>query len=401
MTAPTRIVAGFMPLLDSALLVTAAARGFAEAEGIKLHLVREASWASIRDRLSVGRLQVAHMLGPMPIALNLGLAPLTSKTLVPMALGLGGNAVTVSRSLWAAMERAGARPDLDPMEAGRALRQVIADGLAPRFAVVHPHSGHGYELRYWLAASGIDMTSVEVVILPPQLMPDALASGALDGFCAGEPWNTAAVLQGTGRIATVKARIWRQSPEKVLGVDAAWAAANPEALDALLRALHRAAVWCGDPSNRGDLATLMAGEDCLACPAEWLLPALSGEIGVGDGITVAVPDFFVPQAFAATFPWRSHALWFYSQMVRWAQVEASPEAAATAGRTYRPDLWRRALAPLGVALPGANSKVEGALDRPTPVGSAGASLVLGPDGFFDGTRFDPDSLDAYIASQAR
>ena len=231
-------------------------------------------------------------------------------------------------------------------------------------------------------------------------MPDALHSGNIDGFCAGEPWNTAVVRQGVGRIATVKARIWRQSPEKVLGLDAAWAGANPGAVDALLRALHRAALWCGEAGNRSELARLLADSAHVGCPVEWLLPALSGEIGVGDGVVVRVPDFFVPQAFAATFPWRSHALWFYAQMVRWGQVAPSALAAGIAGGTYRPDLWRRALGPLGVALPGANSKVEGALERATPVGSAGASLVLGPDGFFDGTRFDPDSLLSYIAAQA-
>ena len=67
--------------------------------------------------------------------------------------------------------------------------------------------------------------------------------------------------------------------------------------------------------------------------------------------------------------------------------------------TYRPDLYRAALKPLGVALPGANAKVEGALTAATPVGSAGASLVLGPDGFFDGAIFDPDEIDRYIAAQ--
>lgn len=411
-----RIRAGFMPLLDAAVLVVAARRGFAQAEGIDLALQRESSWATIRDRLAVGQMEAAHMLGPMPIALNLGLAPLHARMAVPMALGLGGNAVTVSNALWAAMEGEGARPDLDPSAAGHALRRVVArgparglaggaGGLRPRFAVVHPHSGHGYELRYWLAACGIDPGAVEVVVLPPQLMPDALLSGGLDGFCAGEPWNTAAVAQGSGRIAAVKARIWRQSPEKVLGVDEAWAEANPEALDALLRALYRAALWCGDAANRAELASLLAGQDVVGCPPEWLLPALSGDVGVGGGVFVPVPDFFVPHASAATFPWRSHALWFYSQMARWGQVGHSPEAARVAGGTYRPDLWRRALCPphgpSGVALPGANSKVEGALDRATPVGSSGASLVLGPDGFFDGARFDPDALDAYVASQSR
>ena len=73
MGASHQITAGFMPLLDSALLVVAREIGFAKAEGVELSLVRESSWANIRDRLAVGHFNVAHMLGPMPIACNLGL----------------------------------------------------------------------------------------------------------------------------------------------------------------------------------------------------------------------------------------------------------------------------------------------------------------------------------------
>ena len=130
------------------------------------------------------------------------------------------------------------------------------------------------------------------------------------------------------------------------------------------------------------------------------MPALTGTIGVGGGERRRV-DFFVPFAKAATFPWKSHALWFYSQMVRWGQVKHDKRNEEIARDTYRPDLYRAALEPLGVALPGANAKVEGALKIATPVGSAGASLTLGPDGFFDGGLFDPDHFDAYIADQAR
>ncbi|WP_201404349.1 CmpA/NrtA family ABC transporter substrate-binding protein [Kaistia sp. 32K] len=394
-----------MPLLDSALLVVAREKGFAEAEGIELRLVREISWANMRDRMAVGHFDVAHMLAPMPIACNLGLTPLAVPTHVPMALGLGGNAVTVSNALWRRMEDAGAKPDLDPALAGRALRAVLrerakAGDPVTRFAVVHPHSGHGYELRYWLAACGIDPErDVEIVILPPPLMADALGAGHIDGYCAGEPWNSIAVASGVGHIATVKAKIWRLSPEKVLGVAAGWAAENPHALDALLRALYGAAEWCGNPGNRADLAALMAEPDYVDRPAEWLLPALTGDIPTGSGNSVLVPDFLVPHAKGATFPWKSHALWFYSQMVRWGQIPASDQNAAIARETYRPDLYRSALKLLGVALPGANAKVEGALTEATPVGSAGASLVLGPDGFFDGGVFDPGSLEAYIAGQ--
>lgn len=404
MSVDCRVTIGFLPLLDSALLVAAREQGFAETEGIDLVLVREHSWASIRDRLAVGHFDAAHMLGPMPIALNLGLAPLAAEIVAPMALGLGGNAVTVSRELWRAMRDNGATPGLDPASAGAALRRTIAArGAArrPRFAVVHPHSGHNYELRYWLAACGIDPeTDVEIVIVPPPLMPDALAAGRIQGYCVGEPYNSASALAGSGRIVTTKSLIWRSSPEKVLGVAAGWAAANPEALNRLLRALYRAAQWCGAAANRGALAALLARPGYVGCPEEWLLPALSGRIPTGDGPTghdqvIAVEDFFVPHDKAATFPWKSHALWFYSQMARWGQIVASPAREAIARDSYRPDLYRTALGPIGAALPGANAKVEGALPKATPVGSAGASLILGPDGFFDGKVFDPDRVDSY------
>lgn len=399
-----RIAAGIMPLLDSAILVVAREKGFAEAENLDLHLVREISWANIRDRMAVGHFDVAHMLAPMPIACNLGMTPLATPTLAPMALGLGGNAVTVSGSLWREMANTGAAGDLDPTTAGLALRATLAAGAKAgrpplRFGVVHPHSGHNYELRYWLAASGVDPDrDVEIVILPPPLMADAMGAGHIDGYCAGEPWNTAAVVKNVGHIATVKAAIWKSSPEKILGVAAHWAQANPDVLAALLRALYRSAEWCAQPGKREELTALLSRPHYLDCPVDWLLPALSGQIQTGAG-TVQVDDFFLPQAKAATFPWKSHALWFYSQMVRWGQIDATAENAAKALDTYRPDLYRLALKPLGVALPGANAKVEGALTSPTPVGSAGASLVLGPDGFFDGKVFDPDALSAYLKSQ--
>lgn len=402
--AAFEITAGFMPLLDSALLVAAKEKGFAAAEDVDLHLARETSWANIRDRLAVGHFQVAHVLAPMPIACNLGLTPLAAPTIAPMALGLGGNAVTVSNTLWQAMADAGARPDLDPTVSGAALRAVVSarvrGGESPlRFAVVHPHSGHSYELRYWLAACGIDVVrDIEIVIVPPPLMPDALASRTIDGLCVGEPWNTGCALLGRGHVATVKAAIWRSSPEKVLSVGTAWATANPDALAALLRAICRAAQWCAIPGNRTELAEILASAPYVDRPADWLLPALTGRLPVGDGRTVTVEDFFIPYAKAATFPWKSHALWFYSQMVRWGQVAHTPANAAMARETYRPDLYRAALKPLGIALPVANAKVEGALQSPTPVGSAGASLVLGPDGFFDGRLFDPDRLDDYVAA---
>lgn len=407
MSGEHQIEAGFIPLFDSAVLVVARELGFASREGVNLSLHRETSWANIRDRIAIGHFDVAHMLGPMPLAFNLRLAPLSADTIVPFALSLGGNCVTVSNAVWAGMADHGAEADADPSRTGEALRKLIATRNAKgepklRLAVTHPHSGHKYELSYWLAACGIDpLADVDIVIVPPPFMPDTLAAGHVDGYCVGEPWNSLSVVRGTGRIVTAKARIWRNSPEKVLGVRKSFAEARPEALAALLRALHHAARWCQAPENRTALADLMAQRAFLGVPAELQMPALSGRLDLGAGIIRTIDDFFLPFDKAANFPWKSHALWFYTQMVRWGQVAHTAENSRTAHETYRPDLYRAALKPLGVALPAANAKVEGALTAPTPVGSAGASLVLGPDGYFDGKVFDPDEIEAYISAQSQ
>ncbi len=374
-----RIAAGFIPLTDSVLLVIAREKGFAAAQGVELTLMRETSWANIRDRVAVGQFDIAHMLGPMPIAASIGLSPIDVPVIAPMALGLGGNAVTVSLALWQQLAAAGAPPDFSAREVGAAVADVVkAGGAKLRFAVVHPFSSHNYELRYWLAASGIHPDrDVEIAILPPPLMADALRAGRIDGYCVGEPWNSVAVEAGSGRIATVKAAIWPLSPEKVLGVTARWAEANPAALAALIRALHLAARWVGDPANHGEAAAVLEQPAYLGQPAALIRRALAGAIVAGGGETLHVANFFVPHARGANLPAPEHALWFYSQMVRWGQIEHNAENAGHAAHSYRPDLYRAALAPLGTLGPA------------EPAASA----------FFDGQPFEPNDLDGYLSAQ--
>lgn len=370
-----RITAGFLPLTDSLILVMSKEKGFAADHGVDLDLVREISWANIRDRVAVGQFDVAHMLAPMPIAASLGFSPIDVPVIAPMALGLGGNAVTVSTALWERMVAAGAPPDFSAREVGTALATVVrGGGRTIRLAAVHPYSSQNYELRYWLAASGVHPDrDVEIVIVPPPLMADALKAGRIDGYCVGEPWNSVAVDAGAGRIATVKAAIWSASPEKVLGVTDRWAAANPEALAALLRAMADAARWCGDAANHADAAAILARPEYLGQPALLIARALSGAITAEPGKANMVDAFFVPHDHGANLPDPNHALWFYSQMVRWGDVAPSPESAAVAARSYRPDLYRAAV---------------GTSDQ-TRLGSR----------FFDGRQFDPEAIENYVADQ--
>ncbi|MEO0497601.1 MAG: CmpA/NrtA family ABC transporter substrate-binding protein [Pseudomonadota bacterium] len=386
----TQIRCGFLPLLDAAILIAAREKGFTEAQNIDLSLVRETSWANVRDRLAVGHFDAAHILAPMPLAANLGLTAIGQKLIVPMALGLGGNAITVSNKLYAQLRE----PDIgDPAEAGQRLAALIAEPDAPklRFAVVHPFSAHNFELRYWLGASGISPDrDVDIVVLPPTLVPDALSAQSIDGYCVGEPWNTLAVRAGMGRILTTKNAIWASSPEKVLAVPEALLDDNPDVIASLVCALTASAHWCSDRANAEALAEMMAKPDYLDKPEADIRAALLGPAG------------YEPFARAATFPWQSHALWLYSQMVRWGMAEHSAVNSHAAMQTYRPDLYRAALANVDVAVPAANAKVEGALASPDQVGAhtrgAPGALLMGPDGFFDGLSFDPDQLDRYLAA---
>ncbi|MEQ1697306.1 MAG: CmpA/NrtA family ABC transporter substrate-binding protein [Hyphomicrobiaceae bacterium] len=395
------IRAGFVPLLDSAMLVVAREMGFAAAEGLDLRLTREASWANIRDKISFGHLNVAHMLAPLPIAINLGLGPVQADIIAPMELGLGGNSIAVSLALASELSKTGPIDPNDPAAAAANLARVVAARNRtghPRlvFGVVHQFSSHFYEMAYWLAVAGLaPYRDIELLVLPPSHMADALAGGQIDGFCAGEPWGTLAVGRGVGFVVTRKAKIWRAAPEKVLGVRRDWAEREPQSLAALMRALYRAATWCDEPQNRPQLAAILAQPHYVGLPKEMLEPVLenrSATLPPG-----AADSGFTFSAGAATFPWISHALWFYSQMVRWGQSPYSEGAMAVARRTYRPDIYRATLSPLGISMPSANAKLEGALLNRIPVGTPTGQLTLGPDGFFDGGIFDPDKVLEYVS----
>lgn len=397
----TRLSAAFVPLNDAAILIVAHALGFASDEGVDLVLVRDTSWANVRDRLVYGQVQAAHIPAPLAVAVTLGLGQLDTRLIAPFKLGMNGTAFTASPQFAAALDPNPKRRIDDPVATAHDIANAI--GLhhrKPVFGIVHRFSSMALLLRYWLASAGIDPDSdVALRVLPPSLMGEALANGEIDAFFAGEPWNTAAIASGAGELVATSAALWQKGLEKVLALREDWAASNPATLDALIRALDRAASWCDDPANHDELAELLAQPEYLGQSAELIRPGLAGVMPLSRGSQpVSLRDFMIFHREAANFPWRSQGLWIYSQLVRWAMVDPSEEAAQTASGVFRSDIYRRAMAGTTTAMPGASSKVEGALSAPLAVGSARGPLTLGPDRFFDGREFDPNHVDAYIAA---
>lgn len=388
---------GFLPLVDAALPVLAHELGFAEQQGLRLELVRDMTWATVRDRLLYGHTDAAHMVAPLAIATALGRGRPAVPMAVPFVLGLNGNAVTFSTAL---ADAVGLGETLgDPVAIGRALKQVAGQRRL-RFGVVHRYSSHNYMLRYWLAGVGIRPdVDVDIVVTSPPFAADALAASEVDGICVGEPWNSIAVDRGVGRIALATAQIWRRGVEKVLAMRSAVVEERRDAVLRLVRALHAAAAHFVDPANAEANAAILARGDYLDASPDAVLRAITDRLRLTPGgEPVHYPDFMFQYREAANFPWHSQAAWLYAQMTRWDGGAYSDADAATAAQVFRPDLYREALSGSGAPLPGASSKLEGGLESPLGVGSVQGRLTLGADRFFDGRSFDPEDIAGYLAN---
>lgn len=378
---PLRI--GFIPLVDAAALIVAVDKGFAKAEGLDVELVREVSWSNVRDKLNIGLFEAAHLLAPVAIASSLGLGHVKVPIVASFNLGINGNAITVSPALHEALMSELDGDPTDPMATAQALRRVVvardragADPLT--FGMTFPFSTHNYQLRFWMAAGGVDPDEdVRLVVLPPPYMVDSLASGHVDAFCVGAPWNSVAVDLGIGHILHFVSDILLRAAEKVLAIRQAWAEKNPDVVAALTRAHVKAAAFIEAPENRDETAAILAKPEHIGVSPEVLLRTLDGKLKVSpDGTMRESSRYLLVGREGAGRPDPRQAAWLYAQMVRWGQAAISPDALRTAEAVFRPDLYDSAL--------GAASSMGN--DLPDPVGA------------FAGPSFDPNGIAAYLAA---
>jgi NitT/TauT family transport system ATP-binding protein len=373
---------GFIPLIDAAALIVAVDKGFTAAEGLDVTLVREVSWSNVRDKLNIGLFDAAHLLAPVAIASSLGLGHIKVSIVAPFNLGLNGNAITVSPALHAAIMAEIDGDRFDPMATALALSRVVAarrkSGAEPlTFGMTFPFSTHNYQLRFWMAAGGVDPDEdVRLVVLPPPYMVDSLANGQVDAFCVGAPWNSIAVDRGVGNILHFVSDILVRSVEKVLAVRRGWSEKNPELVAALVRAAFRAAEFIERPENRFDVARLLARPEYIGVDADVILRTLEGRLKISaDGTVRESSRYLLVGREDAPRPDPAQAAWLYAPMVRWGQTATGPEALATAKAVFRPDLFDAALGREGKA--------------------THASHAVGA---FAGPAFDADDIGGHLAA---
>jgi NitT/TauT family transport system ATP-binding protein len=336
------ITAGFIPLTDAAPLIVAHEKGFAAEEGIALDLVREVSWANIRDKLSVGLFDAAHMIAPLALASAAGIGHVKVPMIAPVTLALNGNAITISTAF---AREIGGVPD-DPSAVLPLMRAAIARrreaGLnPPTFGVTFPFSNHNYILRAYLAAGGIDPDEdVQLVVIPPPLMVGSLERGLIDGFCVGSPWNSVAVDRGIGHIVAPGSALFRAIPEKVLAIGGALADGDPDAAQALTAAVVKGAAWCADPANATTLAEMLADPRHLDVSAALILRTIEGRLVFAPGgPSREVPDFIRFDVPGAIRPDAARMTWLYAQMVRWRQAPLDLGMAGRIDALLRPGMF--------------------------------------------------------------
>jgi NitT/TauT family transport system ATP-binding protein len=375
---------GFIPLCDAAVLIVAVDRGFTAAEGLDVELVREVSWSNVRDKLNIGIFDAAHLLAPVAIASSLGLGHVKVPIIAPLALGVNGNAITVSPGLHAALAAAAEGSMVDPLVSARALARVVAERKARgddplTFGMTFPFSSHNYGLRFWMAAGGVDPDDdVRLVVLPPPYMVESLANKQVDGFCVGAPWSSVAVDRGVGIIVHFVSEILARATEKLLAVRARWAEHNADALASLVRAHRRAAAFVEDSANRDEVTALLAGPNRLGVAADVVRRSLDGQLKIApDGTARASDRYLMFGRKGAARPDGKQAAWLYAQMVRWGQAPLSAEMLAAAKAVFRADLFDAALDE----------------EKPDLKGEPGDGI-----GTFAGPPFDADDVAGHLAA---
>lgn len=393
---------GFIKLTDMAPLAVAREKGFFAEEGLSVALEPQANWKVLLDGVADGQLDAAHMLAGQAIASAAGIGSRVP-IIAPLSLDLNGNAITVSNNVW---ERIAPRLPKDAN--GRVRHPVSAEvlkGMPLKWGMVFPVSPHNYELRYWLAAGGINPgfylpgdiqgttgAEMQLSVTPPPQMPATLEAGTIDGYSVGEPWNQAAVKKGIGVPLITDAQIFPDNPEKVLGMTADFAARNPNTVKALLRAIIKAQQWLDAEGgkNRQEAVQILARPEYVGADADVIAASMTGEFTFAPGDTRDAPGFNVFFDRYAGYPFYSDAIWTLTQMRRWGQIpEAKPDQwyFDTAKAAYKPELYlaaARELVAEGVIPASAIPETDG--------------FKAPQSGFIDGVVFDGRKPTAYLAS---
>ncbi|MGD9653828.1 MAG: CmpA/NrtA family ABC transporter substrate-binding protein [Sulfuricurvum sp.] len=393
MAAPEKkdIKIGFIALTDCAPIVIAKEKGFFAKHGLNVDVVKEGGgWAGIQQKVISGEYDYSHALAGMPLAATIGISGNTPMYAL-LSLDYNGNAITFGNSVIDEMEKYGLDSVKRPVSSVSLKKLIDAKRAAEGskfkpldFGMVFPVSTHNYEIRYWMAASGIDPDAdTTLKVVPPPQMVANLQAGNIDGYCVGEPWNERAVMSNLGSSLVTNYDIWNNNPEKVLMSTKAFADKNPETTQAVMEAIIEAQKWLDASwNNRKEASDILSRKQYVNAPKDVIDNSMTGTFQYLKGKpTEPNPMFNVFANYYASYPFYSHGMWFLTQMVRWGQIDKPIDMKKTVEAVYRPDLFAKAAKNVGYTLPASPWKIDGKDQY---------------NKFIDGKVFDPNKAVDYI-----
>ncbi|MEP6961506.1 MAG: CmpA/NrtA family ABC transporter substrate-binding protein [Acidobacteriota bacterium] len=335
---------GMIALTDCASIVMAHELGFFKKFGINSIVSKEASWAVIRDKLSLGENHATHMLIGMPFASTMGLMGSPVKPMVsPWLINRNGQAISLANKFKGSVKVAA---DMKPF-----VDKAKAAGDPLTFAMTFPPGTHAMWMRYWLASGGIHPDKdVNLITIPPAQMVANMKVDKMDGFCVGEPWNLRAIADNVGYTVITTQKMWPDHPEKVCAFTEEFAMKNPKAVTAVLKALHLSSEHIDKMENRPAVAEVIGRPTYINTTKEVILDRMLGKYDYGDGRTEQDPNYMIFNKRDCNFPSRTYGYWWLTQFRRWGMVKGAPQYKQVAERVMRPDLYMTAMKELGVTV---------------------------------------------------
>ncbi|MEF8709146.1 MAG: CmpA/NrtA family ABC transporter substrate-binding protein [Candidatus Accumulibacter propinquus] len=346
---------GFIPLTDCSSVVMAAVQKFDEKYGIKIIPTKEASWASVRDKLVNGELDAAHVLYGLVYGVHLGLGGPKKDMNVLMTLNHNGQGITLANQL----------KDKGAIDGASLARLIAKKEREYTFAQTFPTGTHAMWLYYWMATYGIDpFKDIKNIVVPPPQMVANMRVGNMDGYCVGEPWNQRAIIDKIGFSVATTQDIWIDHPEKVLGTTAEWTAKNPNTARAMTAAILDASRWIdASLANKQKTAETVAQKSYVNTDTEVIVGRMLGRYENGLGKTWDDKNhmkFF--NEGAVNFPYLSDGMWFMTQHKRWGLLKSDPDYLAVAKAVNRIDIYKQAATAAGVALPKSDMRSHKLID---------------------------------------
>jgi nitrate/nitrite transport system substrate-binding protein len=350
----TEVKIGFIPLTDCASVVMAAEKGFDKKYGIKIMPSKEASWAGVRDKLSNGELDAAHVLYGLVYGLQLGVGGTKKDMAVLMNLNNNGQAITLNNQIKAKGVVDG--PGL--------ARLVKAEPKEWTFAQTFPTGTHAMWLYYWMATYGIDpFKDVKVITVPPPQMVANMRVDKMDGYCVGEPWNARAIHDKIGFTAATSQDIWTDHPEKVLGTTLEFVQRYPNTARAMIAAILDASKYIDTMSNRPEVGKIIAGKAYVNTDYDVIEDRMQGNYD--NGIGRKWKDANYMKFFndgKVNFPYLSDGMWFLTQHKRWGLLKDHPDYLAVAKSVNQIKLYKEAAAMTKTPLPKSDMRTSKLVD---------------------------------------